>query len=273
MRYFILLGAILAATSPLAASPFSHDLFDQVLQSRVDSLGCVDYAGLRENRTSLDAYIDSLARYNPQSYAERFPSRDHELAYWINAYNAFVLRGVIDAYPVDSVQDIMYLSGFFNRLEFVAGGQVMTLDHIENEIIRPHYKDPRIHFVVNCGAVSCPALENRAFDGAALDERLSAARQRFIEDPKHFYLDRQNETLELSKILDWYGEDFIRFFPSTATNIPASPQLIDYFILYLDEDRVDFLRRHADIPIIFKDYDWQLNRQHRHKKEGIVPRK
>ena len=93
----------------------------------------------------------------PESHPDRFPTREHELAYWINAYNAFTLRGVLDAYPIASVKDAFALSGFFNRQTFVAGGREMTLDHLENQIIRPTYQEPRIHFAVKLRGPKLPA--------------------------------------------------------------------------------------------------------------------
>ena len=105
-----------------AAPPFDHGSFDQVLQKYVDDQGLVRYAALAKDRAQLDAYVDSLGLYSPETHPDRFPTREHELAYWINAYNAFTLRGVIDAYPIASVKDAFVLNGFFNRQTFVAGG-------------------------------------------------------------------------------------------------------------------------------------------------------
>lgn len=102
-----LLAALGLLAAPVAAAPFSHALFDQVLRQRVDAGGRVDYPGLKAARETLDAYVDRLAQCSPHSHPDRFSTAQHELAYWIDAYNAFVLRGVIDAYPVASV--LLYL--------------------------------------------------------------------------------------------------------------------------------------------------------------------
>ena len=208
MRPLYFLSLLLVPVALGAASPFDHSPFDQVLQEYVDDQGLVRYAALAQDRAQLDAYVDSLGHSSPASHPDRFPTRAHELAYWINAYNAFTLRGVIDAYPIASVKDAFALSGFFNRQTFVAGGREMTLDHLENQIIRPTYQEPRIHFAVNCAALSCPQLENRAFTGSDLDARLERALTRFAQDPNH--VRQQGKQLYLSKILDWYGEDFSR---------------------------------------------------------------
>ena len=212
MRPLYFLSLLLVPAALGAAPPFDHSPFDQVLQEYVDDQGLVRYAALAADRAQLDAYVDSLGHASPASHPDRFPTRAHELAYWINAYNAFTLRGVIDAYPIASVKDAFALSGFFNRQTFVAGGREMTLDHLENQIIRPTYQEPRIHFAVNCAALSCPQLENRAFTGSDLDARLEQALTRFAQAPNHVRL--QGKQLYLSKILDWYGEDFSVWFPS-----------------------------------------------------------
>ena len=160
---------ILAGPTTAKESPFTHELLDQVLQDHVDTNGLVDYAGLKASSANLDAYLANLAKCSPDNCAEHFATPQDKLAYWINAYNAFVLKGVIAAYPVGSVAEIGGLDGFFRKARYTIGGQELTLDDIENQIIRPRYKDPRIHFVVNCGAISCPSLENKAFSGADLE--------------------------------------------------------------------------------------------------------
>jgi len=261
-RSLLFAFAVLAfSAAPSRAAPFSHGLLDQVLQTHVDSQGKVDYPALKESRAYLDAYIDSLGRVSPRSHPDRFPTPHHELAYWINAYNAFVIKGVIDAYPIASVKDIKAFNGFFRRMKSTAGDQELTLDDIENKIIRPVYKDPRIHFVVNCGAVSCPELENRAFTGEDLEARLEAALRRFAASPKHVRLDPRNNELHLSRILDWYGGDFARWFPQDRAHVPAEPTLVDYLLPYLPEETAAHLRQHPDADISFNEYDWGLNVQ------------
>jgi hypothetical protein len=128
-----------------------------VLRTQVDGEGRVDYPQLKIARAALDAYVDSLAQCSPRRHPGRFPTPAHALAYWVNAYNALVLRGAIDGYPVSRVDELGGLDWFFRKRQLVAGGDSLTLDQLENQIIRPEYRDPRIHFALNCGAVSCPA--------------------------------------------------------------------------------------------------------------------
>ena len=253
--FYSLLSCLLVPAVLCAASPFDHSPFNQVLQEYVNDQGLVRYAALAENRAQLDAYVDSLGLYSPASHSDRFPTREHELAYWINAYNAFTLRGVIDAYPIASVKDAFVLNGFFNRQTFVAGGSEMTLDHIENKIIRPTYQEPRIHFAVNCAALSCPQLDNQAFTASDLDAHLEQALTRFAQDPNHVSL--QAKKLHLSKVLDWYGEDFTAWFPSDRPNPENMPTIVNYLRPYLPPDLAAGLTE--DVAIEYNEYDWTLN--------------
>lgn len=261
MRPLLLCALLLGAgTASVEAQPFSHELLDGVLRAHVDSTGMVDYAGLKSHRASLDAYIDSLARTSPGNHPERFPSQPHELAYWINAYNAFVLQGVVDAYPVESVKDIGILSGFFNRRKVKAGGRDLTLNDIENEIIRPTYREPRVHFALNCGAVSCPKLAPRAYAGQHLEAHLEQALASFALDPKYARLTPDGR-LHLSKILDWYGQDFLDWFPPNRPDRPAEPTIAAYLLPYLPAEAAAYLRQHPDAHVVYDEYDWALNRQ------------
>lgn len=252
-----LLAALLLLALPAGAAPFSHALLDQVLRTYVDAEGRVDYPRLKASRAPLDAYADSLGFCSPHNHPGRFPSRAHELAYWINAYNALVLRGVIDGYPVSRIDELGGLDAFFRQRQFAVGGQALTLDQLENQIIRPQYRDPRVHFALNCGAAGCPALLGRAYTGEKLDSLLEAQTRRFAADARQVRFDPQRGTLHLSQILNWYGEDFLRGFPAA----PASPTLVDYLLLYLPAAQARQLRERPDVEILFDEYDWALNIQ------------
>lgn len=252
---------LLAIPARADVEPFSHVLLDSLLADRVDDRGRVDYSGLARNPHRLDRYLAALAACSPESGPERFPSDADALAYWINAYNAFVLRGVLDSLPIDSVEETEGgLEGFFRVRRFVAGGDSLSLDEIEHTIIRPRYRDPRIHFAVNCAAVSCPALDSRAYAAADLDEHLERQTRRFALDPAHLKL--ENGRLRLSSIMDWYGADFVEWFPRHRLKDPPSdPTLLDYLLLYLPQEQARTLRSAGEVAIDFVEYDWRLNRQ------------
>ena len=106
---------------------FDHSAWDRVLKAHVSAIGEVDYAAIKANRKDLDEYIRLLGEFSPVNRPELFPSRAHELAYWMNAYNAFVTRGVVDSYPTRSVRDLGALYGFFRRKDYTAGGVKISL--------------------------------------------------------------------------------------------------------------------------------------------------
>ena len=136
------------------ASGFDHTPLDRVLKGYVNEIGEVDYAGLKKNSAELDRYVETLAATSPANRPHLFPTREDRLAYWLNAYNAFVLQAVAARYPVKSVRNMGFLYSFFWLRKFVAGGQRMTLRHLENRMIRKPFGEPRIHFVLVCASLT-----------------------------------------------------------------------------------------------------------------------
>ena len=240
--------------------PFPHDIFDRVLKKHVGDTGVVDYRALSSQLGDLDSYVDSLALASPQSHDSRFSGPGDRLAYWINSYNALVLKGVVAAYPVASVMAVRTGGWFFREQTFVVGGVEMTLDHLENRIIRPEFGDARIHFAINCAATSCPLLENRVFDGPTLEQRLEAATRRFARTPSHVRIDRGAKTIYLSKLLEWFATDFEAGFSPRNPDEPRtlSPQL-RFLLPYLQESEAEYLRTNPDVAVTFAEYDWGLN--------------
>ena len=225
---------------------FSHQLFDQVLQKYLNSQGRVNYAGLKSDSGMLESYLDLLAVNAPSDKA----TFQTGLAFWINAYNALTIKGVLDHYPITSVRKVKPFGGFFSRIKFQVGGRSYTLDDIEHGIIRHEFGDPRVHFVLICASLGCPIMENRAFFPDTLEERLDIAAANFINNPEKVRLDRENGVLYLSQIFEWYAEDFEDTHDS----------VIDFIAEYLPEDEATFLKR-GTVQIQYLHYDWRLNAQ------------
>lgn len=251
------LATVLAAAAPAgAAEPFSHADWERVLEEHVDARGFVDYRALAEDRRDLDRYIARLRAASPESDPERFPTRDHELAYYINAYNAWVFWGVLDRGPdVDSVWGLFGTGlSFFSGMDIELGGRETNLKSLEDDVIRAEYRDPRIHAALNCASVSCPRLPREAFTGPELDARLDAAMHEFVTDPKHLAVDRRDKTVRMSKIFDWYADDFLAHLREQGVR---DPNLIDYVNLYRGDE--------GEIPrtwsVELMDYDKGLNAQ------------
>ncbi|MEM6783450.1 MAG: DUF547 domain-containing protein [Bacteroidota bacterium] len=228
---------------------FDHSEFDRILKTYVDGRGLVNYAGLKANRAPLDAYLERLAATDPSNLG-----RSEQLAFWINAYNAYAIKLVLDNYPTESILDVT--SGPFVpkvnspfQVKFAnVGGDERTLDEIEHSIIRPQFNDPRIHFVVICAATSCPPLRAEAFTGARLDEQLDEQGRIFLADPSKNRFD--GETATLSKIFDWYKGDFGG----------SDDSLQRYLAAFAPESARDGLER-AAYDVEFGSYDWSLNEQ------------
>ncbi len=193
-----------AAAKPAAsaAAAFDHSAFTALLGQIVASDGNVRYERLRERRAALDAYAASLA----QADYERLP-REAQLALLINAYNAFTLQLIVERYPLQSIMDIPAERRWDDRRWKLPMG-VFSLNQIENELIRPRFTEPRIHFAVNCASIGCPPLAAEAYTGDRLDEQLAAAARRVHADPRWLRVDRKAGVVHLTKLYEWYGADF-----------------------------------------------------------------
>jgi hypothetical protein len=177
------------------------------------------------------------------------------MAYWINAYNAFVIHAVVEAYPVNSVRDFKFGFGllFFKRAKFVAGGKNYSLDGIEHGILRKRFAEPRVHFAVNCASASCPRIWPEPFQADRLDEQLDQAAREFITREENVWM--RGDVLFLSKIFDWYSDDFLKALEREGVQ---KPTLADYVVRYLPDPAAQQVRRRRP-PLEFYGYDWSLN--------------
>ena len=247
IRYFTI--ALLAVASPGAT--FDHSTWDRVVKTYVNDIGEVDYAAIKSNRKDLDQYIAQLGEASPVNRRELFPSRQHELAYWINAYNAFVTRGVVYAYPTKSVRDLGFLYGFFRRKDYTAGGEKISLLHLEDDILRKQYRDPRIHFAIVCASLSCPFLPREAFTGDNLEAQLDRAARLYINQRRNFTPHASRNEITLGAV---YGlRDYVQDFEATGV------KLLDYVRRYLSDENRRALDALKNPKIKFYDYDWAIN--------------
>ena len=252
-----IIGLLFAGfASQSRAETFDYAPLNRTLGRVVDAKGRVDYEAVKTD-ADLQAFVDQISEISPDTHPALFPSRADSLAFWINAYNACVLAGVSKAYPIASVTEISPNFGFFKIHRFVVGGRRITLDHIEHEIIRPQFADPRIHAAINCAAVSCPRLLNEAFIPDKLDDQLNSVMQDMIRNPMHVQINRETGVVNLSAIFDWFSSDFTSYVQARE----AGETVLDYVSLFLSKDEILYLRNHPDLQIVFLDYDWSLNNQ------------
>jgi hypothetical protein len=249
-----------------AGPAFSHAELDRVLARFVDEQGLVDYAGLAKEPADLERYHLSLETYSPDSHADLFPTTEDALAYWINAYNGSVLSIVIAYYPIASVTDVTApfplglvndKLGFFVLQKVTLGGEETSLYSLESSVIRGRFRDPRIHFALNCGSRGCPRLPREAFTGPQLDAQLDRAARGFFAEERNLRIDHEERVVWLSSILDWYDDDFLDWMKARRPERPAT--LLEYASLYVSPDRALDLTRARDYEVRFVPYDWSLN--------------
>lgn len=211
-----------------------HSKWDALLRANVSSSGAVNYAGMKSNKTELDAYVKYL-----ESFASRDSwSRNEKLAYWINLYNAATVRLIVQNYPVKSITDLSGGKPWDQNIVKV-GTSSYSLNYIENKIIRPRFKDARIHFAVNCAAKSCPPLLNKAWTASNLIRYFEKQTKAFINSNANSIT---ADKIEISKIFDWYKVDF------------KGGDVISFLNKYVDTPI------NADAEITYKEYDWSLNK-------------
>ncbi len=234
------------AMSDSDSHPVDHSEWSILLQKYVDDQGMVDYRGFVKDSLALNAYLDTLSDHLPN---EKFWSRDQQLAYWINAYNAFTIQLIIRHYPVNSIKDIAGRIPLMNTpwdIKFIEiEGEAFDLNQIEHLIIRRQFEEPRIHFALVCAAISCPKLRREAYTAEKLDEQLDGAARDFFNSSDKNIITQDKAVV--SPILKWYGGDFKA----------AAPSLREFI------NRYSKTKIKAGVEIEFGDYDWSLNEQGR----------
>ncbi|WP_109302469.1 DUF547 domain-containing protein [Aquimarina sp. AU474] len=216
-----------------AQNTFDHSVWDQALLLNVSEDGKVDYDGFMRDSSQLYTYFKQLSDNPPK---ENW-SREEKLAYWINAYNAYTIKLVIDSYPLKSIKD---LQDPWGKKFFKIDGAWHSLGELEHKILRK-YGDPRIHFAINCASISCPVVWNRAYTAENLHVALDEQTEKFINDPTRNTITETE--VNVSKIFSWYKKDF-------KVN---------------GGDVKDFINRYAAVKISnqsekgYKTYDWGLN--------------
>lgn len=228
----------------LPASAWSgeaHQLFNELL-TKYNQAGHVDYAGFKRQEALLDAYLDGLAKVDPDSLP-----RNERFAFYVNAYNAWTIKLILSEYPgVASIKDLgsLFKSPWKKNIVKL-GGRITTLDHIEHDILRPEFKDPRVHFAINCASKGCPPLYREPFNGHQLNLQLNEVTRHFINNPGFNRL--EGNVLHVSSIFKWFIEDF-------------NDDIIGFFEQYASEAlRNKIIQRRSSLKIKYLDYDWSLN--------------
>jgi hypothetical protein len=228
------------------AADFDHAKFDQILKTYVDTEGRVDYNGIAED-AAFREYMVSLENAKVDSL-----SRDGQLAFWIDAYNAVTIDKVIKWKPKKSVRETLIPgvwtgTKFFTSRQHVVAGQRLSQDDIEHEILRKRFQDPRIHFAIICASSGCPLLPQFAYTAENVQMKLEDETRKYLNSERGLRIDYVENTIQLSKLFDWFAGDFES----------KSGSVINFIKPFLDEKAMAFLDRKpkmSDIP-----YDWALN--------------
>lgn len=229
----------------------THKDFSAVLQDFVhldNNRSVVDYKALKEQPGGLDRYLASLQSVTLDEF--RTFTKDQQLAFLINAYNGFTLKLIISHYPISSIRKIGGISGPWKVKFFDLLGEKKHLDDIEHNMIRKMFKEPRIHFAVNCASRGCPDLSRSAYEASSLESQLEEATRNFLEDSSLNRLSTNEKQLEVSSILTWFKSDFIS----------AHGSLQNFLTIYVPltlEQKGKVLS--GEIGLKFLDYDWSLN--------------
>lgn len=254
---------------PEQSERFSHQDFDEVLNQNVNENGKVNYSRLQAESEQFERYYQQIASNSPDSNPNAFINQSDQLAYWINAYNAAVIKIVLSYYPISSIEDVkpplalFFLpdtTGFFLFQKPTFGHITTSLYYLENSVIRERFLEPHVHFALNCASLGCPKLPRYAFNGDKLNQQLDFETKKFFSEKRNFRIDHELKTIFLSSILKWYEDDFTDWYSQQYPEQEAS--LLKYIALYVDEEQVAFLNDQSKgYSLEFVPYDWDLNDQ------------
>jgi hypothetical protein len=242
----ILLSLIMLAKAAAQTKPPSHEIYDRLLKKYVTADGKVNYKAFIKDSVELNKYLAIISATTPD---EKTWSKNEQMVFWINAYNAFTIKLVTKYYPIKSIKDIgtgiqiPFVNTPWTIKFFKIGTERMDLDNIEHGRLRKKFDDPRVHMALVCASKSCPILLNEAYDPKRMDEQLAKQAKAFLADP--FRNKIAADKPQLSMIFKWYGMDFnkgngsVRKFVNTYSDVKMKP-----------EAKISYL-----------DYDWGLNEQ------------
>jgi hypothetical protein len=227
-------------TEPIAPGDFSYQAWEAVLRAHVHT-GVVDYPGIAAD-ARFDGFVRQMDRLDPVS----LPTREERLAFWINAYNAFAIKGILDGYsPLTKFGQYRY----FIARDYRVGGQRINLYDLEQKLLIPDFREPRIHFAIVCASRSCPRLQSWVYTVDKLEQQLEQSARDYINDPTRNRFDRERKVAYLSMIFNWFEEDFVAH----------SGSLLGYVKRYVADTQLARELESAPYRVEFLEYDWNLN--------------
>jgi len=262
-RGILVAAVLLLMTHAALAFDHGHAAWDALLKRDVavasgGNSSRVDYAAFKRDQDALNRYLDGLAAVTPSEYQGW--TREQQLAFLINAYNACTIKLVLTRYPgLKSIKDVgSFLQSPWKKEFFTLLGAPRSLDNVEHGMIRAPgaFDEPRIHFALNCASVGCPMLREEAYVAGQLDAQLESGARRFLGDRSRNRYDPVSGKLELSPIFDWYKADFEK----GGRGVNSVPEFLARYADFIaDEAAGRALVRRGKLPIRYLDYDWTLN--------------
>lgn len=260
--FLVTILVLVCAALPAYAFDQKHTIWNQLLSQHVVWINGgvasrVDYSGFQQDWAKLEKYLQSLSAVSPEAFHSW--TRKQQLAFLINAYNAFTLSLILAHYPgIDSIKDLGGPFGIFStpwsKSFFTLLGSQRMLDELEQRI--RSYHDPRIHFAINCASVGCPALRPEAYVASRLNAQLHDQMVRFLTDRSRNRYDSDANTLRVSHIFDWYRDDFSHGYHGIGS---VKALFARFAELLADKPEVQRRIRAQEVPIEFQPYDWSLN--------------
>ncbi len=249
-----------------ALESFPFGVWDELTRQHVDDKGRADYTAIQANPEALNKYVATLATVGPTGYKKLFPSKDAELAYVINGYNALAMFNVLSRYPdIQGLDGVLAQKNFFYDTYLNIDGRNINLYDLENEVARPlargAYKAEgkctklgRVHFALNCASGGCPQLPAEAFTPENVDAQLDRETRKFVREARNVSVDHGKRVITLSMIFKWYEDDF-------TNDACEKMNRLAWINLYLGENE----QIPTDYELEFREYDWRLNDQKLYK--------
>lgn len=213
---------------------FDHSAWNAILKANVSAAGNVNYKGIKKSETKLDVYLSNIST---TIIDEKIWNKDEQLAFWMNAYNAFTVKLILNNYPLKSINDI---TSPWDKKFFKIGGVKMNLNFIEHKILRVKFNEPRIHFGIVCASFSCPKLHNVAFTGENTQGLLTTLTKGFVNDTKRNKITA--DKIQISELFNWFKADFTK-----------KGSLIEFLNKYSN------VKINAQAKVSHLPYNWSLN--------------
>jgi hypothetical protein len=267
MRFLAFTAFLLFLTNTSFGFDHAYADYAVVLKTVVRSDGAVRYADLKKNRNGLDQVIEELRAVTAAEYKKW--TREQQIAFWINTYNAWTLRIVIDHYPIsrNGLPGLMFpensvrqIDGVWDNYKLQGPAGRISLNEMEHRILRGEFKEPRIHFAIVCASVGCPALRSEPYVAARLDAQLEDAATKFVWNASKVRLDKSARRIDLSQIFQWFAEDFRPFADDQWKHEYAVEKAgpLAFIGRYLPPEDALFLKT-GPVDISYFSYDWSLN--------------